>query len=46
MIDFEVLFDPFAGTGTILLCAKAKGKKSIGIEQNSKFCDEIVRFFG
>ena len=42
LIEFETLFDPFSGIGTSLLCARDKGKKSIGIEQNSKFCDEFI----
>lgn len=45
IIDFNILFDPFCGTGTSLLCAKDRNKKSIGIEQNVKFCDITIERF-
>jgi hypothetical protein len=46
MIDFTVMFDPFAGIGTSMIAAKALGKKCIGIEQNPKFCYWILNNLG
>jgi DNA modification methylase len=38
-----VVLDPFAGAGTTMLVAKKHGRKSIGIELNSDYCDLITQ---
>ena len=39
----EIVLDPFAGVGTTLLCARAAGRYSVGIEKDEAQCAEIVR---
>lgn len=38
----ETVLDPFVGSGTTLLCARALGRKSIGIEIEEKYCKVAV----
>lgn len=42
--NFNTLLDPFMGIGTALLCARALGKKSIGIDQSPDYCKQAVEF--
>jgi site-specific DNA-methyltransferase (adenine-specific) len=40
------VFDPFAGSGTVLAVARAQGKRAVGIEKRESQCAEIVRRLG
>jgi DNA modification methylase len=40
--EVKSIVDPYAGSGTFLVAAKALGIKSIGVEREQKYCREIV----
>lgn len=41
--DWQVVFDPFAGSGTTLKACKSLGRQGIGIEASREYCDVISR---
>ena len=46
LIESNVVFDPFCGTGTSLLAGKSLQKKLIGIDKNEKYLNMCATSIG
>lgn len=40
--DAQTICDPWMGSGTTLIAARAKGRKAVGIEINEQYCDAAI----
>jgi DNA modification methylase len=41
--NFDLVYDPFIGSGTTLIAAEQLGKKCYGMEISPNYCDVIVK---